>query len=151
MVPETSRPGTRPSPERAGIPVISPDVRIAAARRILTTLSGNLAAGRVDQSLLEDLGWQPSELRTFVRRYEDVLGEMAPAPFEGQIVLEGSIDSGSVLAGQRGAGSVGSLDTQGRPLKDKSAAPGNISREDVAPQYRRILDEYYRSLAQTNE
>jgi hypothetical protein len=138
-------------PRSAGV-TKSDEARIAATRDLVNRLAREIATGRVDAGVMKDLGWQPSDLRTFVRKYADALAELAPAPFEGQITIEGGIDAGEVRQGERGAGAVGSVDTRGNAAKEVTGPTGDkIPREEVAPQYRKTVDEYYRSLAETGK
>ena len=141
-----------PLEPREGSVTKTADARIAAARELVKRLAQEIATGSVDAGVMKDLDWQPSELRTFVRKYEDALAEVASAPLEGQITIEGGIDAGKVRQGERGAGAVGSADTGGNAAKEVTGPTGDkIPREEVAPQYRKTVDEYYRSLAQTEK
>jgi hypothetical protein len=114
-------------------------------------LSADISAGRVDESMLVALGWKPSDLRTFVRKYEDAFKEFDPAAFDGQITVEGSLEGGEILQGQRTGQSVGAISGEGGGAKGSENTPDGIPREEVAPQYRRLVDEYYRSLAETRK
>jgi hypothetical protein len=120
---------------------------ITTTRKTLSKLSDDLSSGRVDKSLLEDLGWQPAQLASFVRRYEAALVDLKEPDSEGEVSLESNLDSGEVVAGGRGAQSVGRIDSAGAEAqKDNARALEELPREAVLPQYQPIVDEYYRNL-----
>jgi hypothetical protein len=112
-------------------------------------LSDNANAKVIDPSLLTDLGWNASQLQAFVRKYEDAFKEFDANPAEGATEMEATLNSGEVVAGSRGAQSVGGVDTGGEAAqKDKASSLDGIGREGVSPEYRKLVDEYYRSLSQ---
>jgi len=151
-VPEAPGPGEAGPLDRTAAGARSDsNARVFAARNLVSRLSADASTGRVSAALLEDLGWKPSELRTFVRKYEDVLADVKGAPFDGQITLETDLRPGEVLVGRRDSGVVGTVDTSGRTLDATSTPSSEVPREEVAPEYKRIVDEYYRSLAQAQK
>lgn len=113
----------------------------------MSKVSEGLESGRLDESLLSDLGWKPAQLRTFVRRYQDALTELKDNNSEGEVELKSNLDSGEVVAGSRRATSVGRIDSAGSQAeKDNAEALKDLPRETVLPGYQPIVDEYYKSL-----
>ncbi len=147
--PASSEPTEGPdTPDAPPAAPASAEERIRTARRLLDTLTRDIAARRFNKELLEDLGWQPPTLRTFVRKYETAMSDLERAPFTGQIPLESSLDHGAVMAGSRLPGSVGSADTAGVETAPEIAeAIKALSDQQVSPEYRKVLEAYYRALA----
>jgi hypothetical protein len=121
---------------------------INATREAVQRIQGELASGRTDPSLLKDLGWTPSELRTFVEKYRSILNtiDAAQSGEGGTVVVEESSGPGGVVSGARGVDTVGMLDSSG--VRGEGQAAGEAPREEVAPEYKALVDEYYRSLAE---
>jgi len=150
-VPEVGLKGDKPPLTQTGAaPLTGTDAQIATTKKIVDKLANDARANVTDPSLLADLGWKPGELATFVRKYENALKDVEAKPYEGPIELEGKLDSGEVVAGERTAESIGSVDTGNAAVtKDQIQGLKDVPREDVSPEYRKLLDEYYRSLGQT--
>lgn len=149
-VPDSALMGNRAVPEKTAPAPARPDARVAAVRRLVGRLAADISAGRMDPALLQDLGWQPSQLVTFVRGYEDVFRKIEPEEFQGQIVITGELDAGEVKAGTRSADSVGAVDSSARVGETAPDGAGEIPREEVSPKYKKMVDEYYRSLSQSS-
>ncbi len=126
--------------------------RIEAARKLVEGLNQQVRTDQVDPGLLVDLGWQPGQLRTFVRKYENALSGVEARDFEGEMAVGSDLEAGSVVKGRRSRLSIGRIDSAGREVeKDNAEALSSLPREAVLPQYQKIVDEYYRSLTGTKE
>jgi len=125
-----------------------PRERLEAAVRMVRALVRDLEVPRIDRRLLRDLGWKPATLRTFVRRYEEALRQVDPQDFEEWVELEARFGGGGVIAGVRRAESVGGTDSDRvEDVAGEEASTAFIS-EDVSPEYRRLVEEYHRALAE---
>ena len=84
-------------------------------------------------------------------RNQDVLGEVEESEYEDTVALESIYGDTAVVEGRRGTGSVGGVDTAGDEPAEGSDVSRAFIREEVAPQYRKLVEEYYRSLAERKE
>ena len=126
--------------------------RVEAIRRMTDALVRDLEKPRVNMDMLRDLGWNPATLRTFVRAYEEALSEVDKRDFEEWLELDGSFPPGELVTGTRDASAVGGADTAADEASPGGEDPSKaFVSEDVSPEYRRLVEEYYKALANQSE
>lgn len=140
-------------PDQVERPVSADSARefqIRATRELVGQLARDLADRRPRTDMLEDLGWQPGTLRTFVRQYEEVISRIEPEFFDAPVDIESHLDPGRTLDGRRGEAAAGATDTgEAAVEKDPAAKATTFLNEQVREEYQKIVEEYRRSLAET--
>lgn len=139
-----------PAPAHIGAPLSS----AGRVDRLMDALDRALRSGDVDEGLLADLNWTPSQARQFLEAYKRVkVGgqrqtERTPLPRQtGQIRLP-TAGAGQL---QRSDGtlqpSARSLNASHQRAADQTRDLMEVGRQRVTPRYRSLLEAYYQSVS----
>ncbi|MFP4356490.1 MAG: hypothetical protein ACLFUJ_15355, partial [Phycisphaerae bacterium] len=124
--------------------------KLESIGRTIQEADRNLRDGQVDPELLKELNMTPQQYTNFVKRYVDQFQQVRQSarrgdgqPEPGQVVIHGSEQ---VQQGQSGKQEL----TGTEQLSEDEIRRIQQSRlEDISPEYREQVEQYFRNLGQT--
>lgn len=129
---------------------------LGRTERLVNELERRLRRGGDEaDELLEDLGWARARAEQFVREYRRKAAAVGPQlleterPTRTRQMRSAETDSGGIQRGDRGSRAFGGLAGVDSREAVSEGALRDAEAEVVPPEFREILDEYYRSMAQT--
>lgn len=124
-------------------------------RRLIDELERRLRRGELDETALGEFGWTEADARRFVRefkRHDPRSQAQAPgSPFTGTSDVDSRPSPGDAAARRGGATArdIGTGVAPGAPRARSAEQFRERADEEVPPEYRDVLEEYYRTMART--